>query len=661
MEMAANHPQKRQQRLMIPAHELPRPTNETMVTPMLTDLYQLTMAYGYYCNDRHLEPAVFELYFRSSPFVPNSFTVFTGLDQVLCFLAHFRFTAADINFLRVHVPAFQSLPTSGTNKLTEFFQWLTTIDTNEVTVHSIPDGTVVFPNEPLLIVQGPLAIVQMLETTLLTLVNYPSLLATNAARMLRVATAPIKTVGAEHLPPQCLRIPKCVEFGLRRAQGVDGGYSASKYAILTGGFQGTSNVRASQLSYQWMSDYSSKRLNDRPSATAPADISTVMALPLSGTHAHSFVQSYTTLDQVKDLCVRDSSAADGATDDRNATLVPAVLARVQEFEDKLPDMPTATNQGELAAFIAYAHAFPHAFLCLIDTYDTLSSGLVNFTIVASVLADLGYRPVGIRLDSGDLAVLSYQCAKFWHTVVQPAFPQYSRMLASLEIVASNDINEKTLVGINNSRPDPDDPCSKHAITAYGIGTNLVTCQAQPSLGCVYKLVESNGIPKIKISQDVGKVSIPGQKRAYRVWTNSDEEQSYPAFDVLVLQHESDPSPVVGRRYSCRHPTNEQDRAVVIPSRVVPLHYLVWSAGHAVVESAVTIPVVEGGNDMDPRPRNNLRHPDFVRQHEIPVQEQLDCFHPGNVTQAGSPVQYPVFLSEQLYVYFHDIWRKEAQT
>ena len=227
-----------------------------MVTALLTDLYQLTMAYAHFRNARHEDPAVFELFFRRNPF-GGEYTVFAGLDECLRHLRHFSFSESDVDYLR-SVPSFAGCDEN-------FFEWLLEVDCSDVKVHAMRDGTVAFPRVPLVVVEAPLGVGQLLETTLLTLVNYPSLLATNAARMVRAAEKKSNNgrgrSDGELLPRQCTKVPACVEFGLRRAQGPDGGFSASKYCTI-GGFAGTSNVQAGKL----------------------------CGLNVVGTHAHSFVQ-----------------------------------------------------------------------------------------------------------------------------------------------------------------------------------------------------------------------------------------------------------------------------------------------------------------------------------------------------------------------------------
>jgi len=289
-------------------------------------------------------------------------------------------------------------------------------------------GTVVFPRIPLIRIEGPVIKTQLLETTFLTLVNYASLVATNAARFCAVAGE-----GKELL-----------EFGLRRAQGPDGGLSASKYCFL-GGFHGTSNVLAGKL----------------------------YGIPVKGTHAHAYVNSYGSMDDLSERTLKDNESG---------VLKPFADLCLQ-YLDKLSGcinfIPSETNKGELAAFISYAIAFPTGFLALVDTYDVLKSGVPNFLAVALALHECHYEAKGLRLDSGDLAYISVEVRKRFKDVATkfgiPAFEKFT-------IVASNDINEDTLVSLEKQ---------EHSIDSFGIGTHLVTCQKQPALGCVYKLVEVN--------------------------------------------------------------------------------------------------------------------------------------------------------------------------
>jgi len=439
-----------------------------------------------------------------------------------------------------------------------------------------------------MIIEGPLGICQLLETTLLTLVNYPSLITTNAARMVLAASPPksLQSAGRDGAatppdhPAQCYKPPVCVEFGLRRAQGPDGGFSASKYSAV-GGFVATSNVQAGKF----------------------------CGLTISGTHAHSFVQAYSSLTEVAENTVVDKATGEAVQ------LLPRVLQYREEFAEKNIHYGKTTNDGELAAFIAYATAFPDTFLCLIDTYQTLESGLQNFIFVALVLDDLGYKPAGVRLDSGDLAYLSMECAKTFQSLCakRPFFSE-------LTIVASNDINEEILHAINKQ---------DHAITTYGIGTNLVTCQAQPALGCVYKLVEISGKPRMKLSQEINKVLIPGRKKAYRL-TGKDGRF---ILDVMVAHHED--APVAGERILCRHPFISRKRAAVTPTKVEQLDVLVFDKGK----------IVPGGNRS------------FAEAKEA-VTQQLKTVRP-DILRYINPTPYKVSISDNLFNFLHELWQSET--
>uniref|UniRef100_A0A7C8YSY3 nicotinate phosphoribosyltransferase n=1 Tax=Opuntia streptacantha TaxID=393608 RepID=A0A7C8YSY3_OPUST len=265
-ERRENGPAMTDRRSVIPA-----PTNP-MVNPLLTDLYQYTMAYAYWKAGKHNERAVFDLFFRRSPF-SGEYTVFAGLEECIRFIANFKFTAEDIDFLRSALPG----------RCEEgFLDYLRLVDCSEVEVYAIPEGSVVFPKVPLIRVEGPVAVAQLLETTLVNLVNYASLVATNAARHRRVA-GNSKTL---------------LEFGLRRAQGPDGGMSASRYCYM-GGFDATSNVAAGSL----------------------------FGIPVKGTHSHAFVSSFMSPDEIVEKSLR---SADGLTTcDDFVSLVQSWLSKIQ--------------------------------------------------------------------------------------------------------------------------------------------------------------------------------------------------------------------------------------------------------------------------------------------------------------------------------------------
>lgn len=585
------------------------------------------MAYAYWKTNQHRRIAHFELFFRKNPF-GGSYTLFAGLDEVLKFLANFRFSDSDIDYLR-------NTPQLSHCEDAFFDDYLSNLDCSEVIVHSLKEGSMAFPRVPLITVTAPLGIGNLIETTLLTLVNYPSLVATNACRMVVAARGQFweETAGANppraYSPPSKLnrgggggmiggrgggtssggvlgdslyfsktprksiqlaeggpldfsrKKPRCVEFGLRRAQGPDGGFSASKYSHI-GGFHATSNLLAGKI----------------------------LNLPIAGTHAHSFVQSFTSLDSVVGASVKRKK---GGCDDM-VELLPMALQYRQETGW------TDTNDGELAAFIGYASSFPDGFLCLIDTYDTLQSGLRNFIIVSLVLDDLGYTPRGIRLDSGDLSYLSLECEFVFHQMAD----RFDRsFFFDLDIVASNDINESILHSLNKQG---------HAITMFGIGTNLVTCESQPALGCVYKLVEVDGKPRIKLSNDMEKVLIPGRKVAYRLFG----EAGWPLIDLLVGVNEAD-QPSVGERTLCIHPFMEQKRVAVVPTRVVKLHRLVFDGKN-------------GGVVLD-----KVSSLDDTRQF---VKDQINHTRP-DMLRYVNPGEYKVSVSEQTFRFLHNLWQSET--
>jgi len=214
-------------------------TQNAVVQPLLTDLYQITMAYAYWKAGRTKDHAVFDLFFRKNPF-NGEFTIFAGLSECLHFLENFRYSESDLEYLR------QALPS---NVEEDFFQYLRDLTAKDIKIYALHEGSIAFPRIPLMRIEGPLIIAQLLETTFLTLCNFASLIATNAARY-RIAAGPRKV--------------QLLEFGLRRAQGPDGGLSASKYAYV-GGFDGTSNVLAGKL----------------------------FNIPVKGTHAHAYVTSFT--------------------------------------------------------------------------------------------------------------------------------------------------------------------------------------------------------------------------------------------------------------------------------------------------------------------------------------------------------------------------------
>lgn len=217
------------------------------------------------------------------------------------------------------------------------------------------------------------------------------------------------------------------------------------------------------------------------------------------------------------------------------------------------------------------------------------TGLLNFCAVALALNDLHYRPVGIRIDSGDLAYLSNVAYHYFSEIsVIYDIPWF----AGLMIMASNDINEETILSLNEQG---------HRINCFGIGTHLVTCQRQPALGCVYKLVELNGQPRIKLSQEVAKVTVPGKKDAYRLYSESDHAL------VDLLQRSVEIPPKAKEKVLCRHPFEESKRAYVIPSKVEKLLNVYWKHGNI----CQTLPTLEEIRERVKLNLNSLR-PDIKR-------------------------------------------------
>ena len=357
-------------------------------SPLLTDLYELTMLAGYLEEGMAEKPAVFDLFFRKNPF-EGGYAVFAGLEPALNYLEELRFFPEELKYLQ-GLRLFNPL----------FIDFLRDFRFHG-TVTAPPEGTVVFANEPLLTVEGTLAEAQFVETALLNIINFQTLIASKAARIVHAAAgAPV------------------LEFGLRRAHGPNGGLSCARAAAV-GGVRSTSNVLAGM----------------------------VYDLPVRGTHAHSWVQAF-------------------------------------------PD--------ELTAFRAYADAFPDSTILLVDTYDTVKSGIPNAIIVAGELRGRGHELRGVRLDSGDLAYLSRESRKMFDAAGFPA----------VQIVASNELDEFVIESIRDEGGQVD---------IYGVGTKLATGGGSGggALGGVYKLVAIGGEPKLKITSDIAKATLPGKKKLLR--------------------------------------------------------------------------------------------------------------------------------------------------
>ncbi|CAJ0602494.1 unnamed protein product [Cylicocyclus nassatus] len=537
---------------------MPSNGQDWLVQPLLTDYYQITMCYGYWLAGSHDDIATFDLFFRKNPF-KGEFTVFAGLEDCLRFVENFRFSKSDIEYIRTLLP-----PDSNP----DFFDYLAQLDCRKVKIEAVPEGSVVFPKEPLITVEGPLAICQLLETTFLNLINFASLIATNAARFRHVAGEKMKLF----------------EFGLRRAQGPNGGLTASKYCYI-GGFDGTSNVLAGKL----------------------------FGIPVKGTQAHSFVCSFSTAD---DLRTRRLKAKDGS---RECDLYNLSLEKRSWLMEKIDwgVSQSEVNESELAAFVAYAVAFPSNNQSLIDTYDVLRSGVINFLAVTVALHELGYKSIGCRIDSGDLSYLSKEVrARF--SKVAKLRPDLS-WIENLVIVASNDINEETITSLNEQ---------SHEIDAFGVGTHLVTCQKQPALGCVYKLVTISGQPKIKLSQEMTKITIPGRKKCFRLYGRS----GYCILDLMMLADEEDPK--INTQILCRHPFEESKRALVVASKIERMQQTFWCNG-ALAQELPKIDVIKNR-----------------------VNTSLESLR-GDHRRSLNPTPYKVSVSEKLYEFLHSLWLQNA--
>eukprot|EP00474_Spongospora_subterranea_P009026 CRZ09484.1 hypothetical protein [Spongospora subterranea] len=523
---------------------LPPPTS-SFVRPLLTDYYQISMAYAYWRAGRHMDYAVFDLFFRSNPF-NGQYTIFAGLEEVLRFVSNFAFSEEDLRTIKSINPHFEP----------EFLKFLSELNTDALKIYAIDEGTVVFPRIPLIRIEGPLALAQLMETTFLVLVNYASLITTNAARH-RVIVGDFRQL---------------LEFGLRRAQGPDGGVSASRYAYM-GGFNATSNVLAGQL----------------------------FNLTVRGTHAHSFVSSFTSLHELPSTTIKSASG-------KTMEFVELCL----KYRDLLG---SSSNLSELAAFICFAQAFSSGFLALIDTYNVLTSGLPNFLSVALALHDAGFRAIGIRLDSGDLAYYSNVCRQKFEEISK----KFTVPFENLTIIASSDINEDVLQAL---------ALEGHSIDCFGVGTHLVTCQKQPALGCVFKLVEVKNRPRIKVSADLAKMTIPGRKAVYRLFNAVGE----PILDLL--SDAAEPPPQSGVKIRCNHPIESQKRCDVVASTVKPLLHLYWDRGEVM------------------RPLQPLLQ---VRER---VQEQVKSLRADHVRYLN-PTPYKVSLTTHLFTNMQSLWLDET--
>ncbi len=475
---------------MLPS-ELYRPS-----LALLTDFYELTMAFAAWKQGLADREACFVLSFRRIPF-DGGFAVAAGLEHAVDHVTRQRFGQADLDWLGGQRGADGSLLFEPA-----FLDYLAGLRL-ECDVDAVPEGTAVFQHEPLLRVRGPIIPCMLLETPLLNLIGFPTLVATKAARVCLAA-----------------RGDPVIEFGLRRAQGIDGGLCASRAAFI-GGCAATSNVLAGKL----------------------------YGIPVKGTHAHSWVML---------------------------------------FDD------------ELESFLAFARAMPANCILLVDTYHSLE-GVRKAVEVARWLRSQGRELAGIRLDSGDLAWLSGEARRM---LDEAGFPRAA-------VLASNELDEHIIQSLKDQGA---------AVGVWGVGTRLVTAHGEPALGCVYKLSavregrEAPWRPRVKLSEQAGKTSIPGvlQTRRYRgeggfmADVIYDETIGLPDGPEMV-----DPADMTRRR---RIPAGTPGEDLLVP--VVRRGEAVWRA--------------------PPLPEVRRR-----------TTEQLAKLHPG-LTRFVNPHQYPVGLERGLF-------------
>ncbi len=383
---------------------------DTRNLTLMTDLYQLTMMQGYFKSQNN-QTVIFDVFYRSNP-SGSAYSIMAGLEQVIEYIKALSFSKEDIQYLK-NTGIFED----------DFLEFLKKFKFSG-NIYAIPEGSVIFPREPLIKVIAPIMEAQLIETAVLNIINHQSLIATKASRVVYAAKG-----------------DGIMEFGLRRAQGPDAGIYGARAAII-GGCIGTSNVLTGKL----------------------------FNVPIKGTHAHSWIMSF-------------------------------------------PD--------EYTAFKTYASLYPNACILLVDTYDTLKSGVPNAIRIFQEMKDQGIplSSYGIRLDSGDLAYLSKKARKMLDNA---GFPDAI-------ISASSDLDEYLIDSLKTQGA---------AITSWGVGTNLITSKDNPSFGGVYKIaaVESEGtfIPKIKLSENSEKITNPGNKTIYRVY---EKESGKIKADLIALEDE----------------------------------------------------------------------------------------------------------------------------
>ncbi len=403
-----------------------------------TDEYQLTMGQVYFHRGLHERRAQFDYFFRSYPDYGEhqaGYAVAAGLEWLLEWMASTVFTTEDVDLLR------SQRTTAGAPRFDErYLSWLEGRGFDELVVKAVPEGRVVHANVPIVVVQGPLAMAQVLETALLNRLNYQTLIATKASRVKEAAREGI-----------------VLDFGMRR--GPDYGARAGSRAALIGGCDYSSNVG---LSHQ-------------------------VGFDPKGTHAHSLVQVF-----------------------------------------------MALGMGELEAFRAFAEDHPDECVLLVDTIDTLESGIPNAIVVFDELSAAGHTPVGVRLDSGDLAYLAIRASQTLDAAGYPA----------VSIVLSSDLDELAIwqilsqIDVEAPRYGVDPKALARRLT-YGVGTRLITSAGHSALNGVYKLVaveDDSGAwtPAIKVSENPSKIPAPGEKDVWRVY----DERGLATADLISISGEA---------------------------------------------------------------------------------------------------------------------------
>ena len=419
---------------------------------LLTDFYEITMAYGFFKEKKHEEEVVFDLFFRRNKLI--TYSIAAGLEQAIEYLTNWHFSDDDIDYLRS-----QKIFSE------EFLEYLKNMRFTG-SVYAVKEGEPVFPGEPILSVRAPLIQAQFAETALLNIINHQTLIATKAAKICRAAKDGV-----------------VMEFGLRRAQGPDAGIYGARAAVI-GGCSSTSNVITGQA----------------------------FDIPVAGTMAHSWVMGF---------------------------------------------------DSEYEAFKAYAEVYPDNCLLLVDTYDTLKSGVPNAIKVFKELKAKGHEPKGIRLDSGDFAYLSKKARKM---LDEAGFE-------NAKICASGDLDEYSIRSLLGQGAK---------IDLWGVGTKLITSEEMPALGGVYKLsavVKKDGtvIPKIKLSDNAEKITNPSIKNVYRLF---DKDTGMAIADLITLWDEQIDE---NEPLTIFHPIETWKRTTVKNFRATPLLEKIIENGKLVYE------------------------------------------------------------------------------